>query len=88
MAPGVLSSACLATGKPYRQTAHPADLRSPLASTWGEDSILKPRAPKPPGKLHHGSELEDYFEQVVAAKHPLGLSVAVAKDGIGVERPS
>jgi len=37
MAPDVLSSACLTTGKPCRQTAHPADLRSPQASIWGED---------------------------------------------------
>ncbi len=37
MAPGVLSSACLLTGKPCRQAAHPADLRSPQASIWDED---------------------------------------------------
>jgi hypothetical protein len=37
MAPGVLSSACLATAKPCRQAAHPADLRSPQTSIWGED---------------------------------------------------
>jgi hypothetical protein len=37
MAPGVLSSACLATAKPCRQTAHPADLQSPQAPIWGED---------------------------------------------------
>jgi hypothetical protein len=37
MALGVLSSACLVTAKPCRQAAHPADLRSPQASIWGED---------------------------------------------------
>jgi len=37
MAQGALSSACLLTGKPCRQAAHPADLRSPQASIWGED---------------------------------------------------
>ncbi len=37
MAPGVLSSACLLTGKPCRQAAHPAVLRSPQASIWDED---------------------------------------------------
>jgi CubicO group peptidase (beta-lactamase class C family) len=43
--------------------------------------ILKPKAPKPPGDLSSISELEDYLEQVVAAEHPPGLSVAVVKDG-------
>jgi hypothetical protein len=37
MNPGVLSSACLVTGKPCRQAPHPADLRPPQASIWGED---------------------------------------------------
>lgn len=37
MTPGVLSSACLLTGKPCRQAPHPADLRSPQASIWGKD---------------------------------------------------
>jgi CubicO group peptidase (beta-lactamase class C family) len=43
--------------------------------------ILKPKAPKPPENINSVSELEDYLEQVVAAKHPPGLSVAVVKDG-------
>jgi len=38
MAPGTPSSACLVTGKPCRQAAHPADLRSSQASIWGEDT--------------------------------------------------
>jgi hypothetical protein len=37
MAQGVLSSACLLTGKPCRQAPHPAVLRSPQASIWDED---------------------------------------------------
>jgi hypothetical protein len=63
MAPGVLSSACLLTGKPCRQAAHPADLRSPQASIWGEDmdnlpvptsrrASLSPSAPCMPGSPH------------------------------------
>ncbi len=43
--------------------------------------ILKPKAPKPSGVLNSVSELENYLEQVVAAEHPPGLSVAVVKDG-------
>jgi len=49
MAPGVLSSACLATGKPYRQIAHPADLRlqnsgsSEVNSAYKEISQHGPR---------------------------------------------
>ncbi len=43
--------------------------------------ILKPKAPKPAGDLDGVDELEAYFEQVVAANHPPGLSVAVVKDG-------
>jgi hypothetical protein len=50
MAPGVLSSACLVTGKPCRQTAHPADLPSPQASIWGED-IDNLQIPLPWGEL-------------------------------------
>ena len=43
--------------------------------------ILKPKTPKRPENLDSVNELENYFEQVVAAKHPPGLSVAVVKDG-------
>lgn len=43
--------------------------------------IFMPKAPKPTGKLTSTGELEDYLEQVVAAEHPPGLSVAVVKDG-------
>lgn len=42
--------------------------------------ILKPKTPKRPENLEGINELEDYFEQVVAAKQPPGLSVAVVKD--------
>jgi len=43
--------------------------------------VLKPKTPKRPRKLDSVSELEGYFEQVVAAKQPPGFSVAVVKDG-------
>lgn len=43
--------------------------------------ILKPKAPKPAGNLNDVADLEVYLEQVVAAEHPPGLSVAVVKDG-------
>ena len=43
--------------------------------------ILKPRTPKPPRPIDSINTLEEYFEQVVAAQHPPGLSVAVVKDG-------
>jgi hypothetical protein len=76
MAPGVLSSPCLATGKPYRQTAHPADLRSPQASTWGEDSdnlpvatsrraSLSPSAPRMPGSPHKRFALNPKYENSI-----------------------
>ena len=43
--------------------------------------IVKPKTPKPPEKIHSVSELENYLEQVVNAKHPPGISVAVVKGG-------
>ena len=43
--------------------------------------ILMPRAPKPPADLRTVADMERYFEKVVAASHPPGLSVAVVKNG-------
>jgi len=50
MNPDVLSSACLVTGKPCRQAPHPADLRPPQASIWGEN-IDNLQIPLPWGEL-------------------------------------
>lgn len=43
--------------------------------------ILRPKAPMPAENLNHIGEMEAYFDQVVAAEHPPGLSVAVVKNG-------
>jgi CubicO group peptidase (beta-lactamase class C family) len=43
--------------------------------------VLKPKSPKPSGRLENIQQLENYLDQVVAAQHPPGLSVAVVKDG-------
>ena len=42
--------------------------------------VLRPKAPQPPENLKTVNDVEAYFEQVVAAEHPPGLSVAVIKD--------
>lgn len=43
--------------------------------------ILMPKTPQPPKNITSVRELEAYFEKVVAANRPPGLSVAVVKDG-------
>lgn len=43
--------------------------------------LLKPKSPRPAGKLVNAEELENFLNQAVAAQHPPGLSVAVVKDG-------
>lgn len=43
--------------------------------------MLKPNPPQPPEELNDVGAMEAYFEQVVAAKRPPGLSVAVVKNG-------
>jgi len=43
--------------------------------------FIAPKTPKPPKNAMGIQAMEEYFEQVVAAERPPGLSVAVVKDG-------
>ena len=43
--------------------------------------FIAPKTPKPPKNAMSLQAMEEYFGQVVAAKRPPGLSVAVVKDG-------